>query len=175
VRKLACAFLLGSLLTSGGQASGRLHGAALRIVTRFAWNEALMNVDTSDKKQQRSFGIVMAAAFTALGLIRWALHREVVPLVFFGVAVVFLVLGLVLPRVLRPVLWAWLKFSMALNWLMTHFLLTLSFFGMILPVGGVIRLFGNDPLKREWDPNALSYWEEPEEQPAEFDRYLNQF
>ena len=63
----------------------------------------------------------------------------------------------------------------ALNWLMTHFLLTLSFFGMILPVGGVIRLFGNDPLKREWDPNALSYWEEPEEQPAEFDRYLNQF
>jgi hypothetical protein len=135
-----------------------------------------MNVDTSDKKQQRNFGVVMAAAIAVLGLIRWALHGfEGVPTRFFGVAAVFLVLGLVAPRVLRPVLVAWLKFSMALNWVMTRVLLTTAFFVLIMPTAVILWLVGNDPLKRTWDPNAPSYWEDPEEQPKEFERYLNQF
>ncbi len=134
-----------------------------------------MNIDTSDKKQQRNFGIVMAVAITALGLIRWALHREAAPLCFFYVAAAFLSVGLVAPRALRPVLAAWLKFAIMLNWTVTHVLLTAAFFGMIVPTRVIIRLFGNDPLNRTWDAEASTYWEEPEEQPAEFERYLNQF
>ena len=134
-----------------------------------------MNVDTSDKKQQRNFGLVMAVAITVLGLIRWGLHREGPPLAFFTVAGAFLVLGLVAPRVLRPVLVVWLKFALVLNWLMTRVLLTVAFFGMIVPTRAIMRVFGKDPLNRAWDADAPTYWEEPEEQPTEFDRYLNQF
>jgi len=135
-----------------------------------------MNVDTSDKKQQRNFGIVMAVAIAVLGLIRWALHGfEGLPTRFFGVAVVFLALGLAAPRGLRPVLVVWLKFSMALNWVMTRVLLTTAFFVLIMPTRLILWVAGNDPLKRAWDPGAPSYWEDPEEQPKEFERYLNQF
>lgn len=133
------------------------------------------NIDTRDPKQQRNFGLTMAGAITLLGLIRWALHREGPATAFFAIAAVFLALGLVWPRVLEPVLRVWLKFALAVNWVMTRVLLTLSFFCIILPVSVAMRLFGNDPLKRRWDPNAESYWEEPEEQPAEPERYLNQF
>ena len=135
-----------------------------------------MNVDISDKKQQRNFGIVMAVAISVVGLIRWAIHRfDHLPLWFFYVAAAFLVLGVVAPRVLQPVLYVWLKFSLALNWVMTRVLLTLAFFLIILPSRVMLGLARKDPLNRAWNPQAPSYWEEPEEQPAEFERYLNQF
>lgn len=135
-----------------------------------------MNVDTSSKKEQRNFGLVMAVAISVLGLIRWALHGfEQIPKGFFIVAAVFLVLGLVAPRVLRPVLIVWMKFALVLQWVINRVLLSLAFFLMIVPTRVILSILRKDPLNRAWDPNAASYWEEPEDQPAEFDRYLNQF
>lgn len=134
-----------------------------------------MDIDTTNKKEQRKFGLVMAGAFTVLALIRWALHRGTIPTGFLVIAAAFLVLGLVAPRVLRPVLFVWLKFALALNWFMTRVLLTTAFLGMIVPARILIRLFSTDPLKRAWDPEAPTYWEEPEDQPEELERYLNQF
>ncbi|MDQ1255673.1 MAG: hypothetical protein QG656_266, partial [Candidatus Hydrogenedentes bacterium] len=52
-----------------------------------------MDIDTSDKREQRKFGIVIAVGITVLGMIRWALHRDGLPWVFFAIAAVFLVLG----------------------------------------------------------------------------------
>ena len=135
----------------------------------------MMNVDTSDRKQQRNFGVVMAVAISVLGLIRWASHRHGAPVGFFYVAAAFLISGIVAPRVLRPVLAAWLKFSLALNWVMTRVLLTVAFCVLIIPTRVILRLAGKDPLNRAWDPDAASYWEPAEEQPAELERYLNQF
>jgi len=135
-----------------------------------------MDIDTSDKKELRKFGLVMAVAILVLALIRWALHGfHAWPWYFTYVAIAFGVLGLAAPRLLQPVFWAWMKFALAINWVMTHLLLTLAFFLLILPTRIILRLVGNDPLNRAWDPEALSYWDEPEEQPEEFDRYLNQF
>jgi len=134
-----------------------------------------MDVDISSKKEQRNFGIVMAVAITVIGLIRWGLHRGEPPMTFFYIALAFLFLGLAVPRVLQPVLYVWLKFSLALNWVMTRVLLTVAFFVMIVPTRVIIRLFADDPLKRAWDAEAPTYWEEPEEQPTEFRRYYNQY
>ncbi|HNR33540.1 MAG TPA: SxtJ family membrane protein [Candidatus Hydrogenedentes bacterium] len=135
-----------------------------------------MTLDTSSRSEQRKFGIVMAVAIAVLGLIRWALHGfAVVPTYFFSVAAVFLALGLVAPFVLRPVLIVWMKFAEALNWLTTRVLLTLAFFLLIVPVRVIMLLVRHDPLNRAWDPAAESYWEEAEDQPKEFERYLDQF
>ena len=49
-----------------------------------------MDLNVSDKSEQRKFGIVMAAAIAILGLIRWALHGfEHLPKWFFAVAALF--------------------------------------------------------------------------------------
>ena len=135
-----------------------------------------MNVDTSSKSEQRKFGIVMAVAITVLGLIRWAVHGfEHLPLYFFAVAAAFLVLGLAMPIALKPIFIVWMKFAMVLNWLITRIFLTISFYLMITPVRFLVWLFSEDPLKRKWLPDADTYWEAPEEQPEEFERYRNQF
>lgn len=135
-----------------------------------------MVLDTSSRTEQRKFGILMAVCITILGLIRWAIRGfAVVPTYFLGIAAVFLVLGLVAPPVLRPVLVVWMKFAEALNWLMTRVLLTVAFFLLILPVRVIMKIAGKDPLNRAWNPAAESYWEDAEDQPKEFERYLDQF
>lgn len=135
-----------------------------------------MNIDTSSKSEQRKFGLVMAIAIAILGLIRYALHGfEHLPVWFFGIAIVFLVLGLAVPRALKPIFVAWIKFSLILNWFMTRLLLSIAFFAMIMPARLILFVRGKDPLKRAWQSEWESYWEEPEEQPTDKDRYFNQF
>ncbi len=135
-----------------------------------------IDIDTSDKKEQRKFGLLMAAAIMALGLIRWAFHGfSGFPVYFFIVASVFLLLGLLLPFTLKRVFDVWLRFAVVLNWFMTRLFLTVAFYMLIVPIGIIFRLFGEDPMKRKWKPESDSYWEEPEDQPSDFNRYRKMF
>lgn len=133
-----------------------------------------MNPNTSDRKSQRQFGLVMAAALTVIALARWALHGDTGPWLFAGAAVL-LVLGLVAPGTLRPLFWAWMQFALALNWVVTRILLTIAFFALITPTRLVLRLLGKDTLHRAIDPHAPSYWEPAEEQPSDPEAYRRQF
>ena len=133
-----------------------------------------MKIDTSSKSEQRKFGLVMAAAFTVLGLLSWW-HRGMPPRAVFYIAAAFLVSGLVYPSALRPVLALWLKFSEVLNWVMTRVLLISAFYLLIVPGRFILWVRGIDPLKRTWEPTRESYWEEPEAQPSELPPYRNQF
>ena len=135
-----------------------------------------MNVDIASTKEQRKFGFVMGAAITVLGLVRWWLHGFAeLPVYFFSVAAAFAVLGLVAPRILKPVFYLWIRFGLAMNWLVTRLVLLIAFWITIVPTRVLIRLFGKDPLKREFLPDASSYWEDAEEQPDTMERYLKQF
>ena len=141
----------------------------------------MIDIDVKDRREQRNFGLVMAAAFGVLTLVRWGIHRwfqgewGTPSYWLLGIGAVFGILGLVWPRSLQEVLWAWIKLAVAINWIVTHVLLTLVFFLMIVPIRGLVALFSEDPLKRELQADADTYWEEPEEQPEDPQRYLNQY
>lgn len=136
------------------------------------------NLDTSDRTEQRKFGLVIAAAFLIVGTLRWGLHgfaMDELPLKLYALAVLFFVPGLFFPPVLKPVFIVWIKFAIVLNWVMTRVILTVAFVFMITPTRVIISLFGNDPLKRAWLPDAETYWEEPDPQPDNPAGYRNQF
>ena len=134
-----------------------------------------MNIDITDKREQRNFGLLIAVASVVIGCVRWAIHGGGPPLTFVYVAVGFLVLGIALPRALQPVLYLWIKFALLLNWVMTRLLLTLVWYLAITPTGLFRRLFAEDPLHRKWPPDGESFWEEPDDQPDDLDSYFNQF
>jgi hypothetical protein len=141
----------------------------------------MLDIDVTDRGEQRKFGLVMAAAFGVLTLIRWGIHRWLAgewgppSFILLGIGAVFAVLALAAPRTLEPIFWAWIRFALGVNWVMTRVLLTLVFFLMIVPTRVLVRLFSDDPLKRKWLPESDTYWEEPEEQPEEPERYLDQY
>lgn len=139
-----------------------------------------MEFDFKSKDEQRKFGIVMAVAIPVLGCIRTGLHwyrgEEVsFPVYFVAVGAIFLGLGLVAPKLLQPLLYVWIKFALALNWIMTRVMLSIVFYLMMTPGRLLIRIFGQDPLKRDWQADLDTFWETPEEAPREFDRYKDQF
>ena len=136
----------------------------------------MLDIDTSSRTEQRKFGLVMAVAISVLGLLRYAIHGFAqFPLWFFVVAGVFAFFGLVWPRALKPVLIVWMKFALVLNWVMTRILLTVVYWVVIVPMGIIMGLFSEDPLKRKWLAKTDSYWEAPEEQPTELEQWRNQF
>jgi len=137
----------------------------------------MVKPDTSSRVEQRKFGLVMAAAFCLLGLLRWAIHHfSAFPVWFFVVAAVFAVLGLVAPRVLQPVFVVWMKLAEALNWFMTRVFLTVAWWLIITPTSLIMRLGRKeDPLKRAWLPASDTYWEPAEEMGEGVESFKNQF
>ncbi len=133
-----------------------------------------MDVDTSSRKEQRAFGLVMAVAIVVVTVIHWLIRRELATWPFY-ISAAFAVLGLVAPIVLKPVFVVWIKFSLLLNWTVTRILLSIIFYLMIAPTGWLMLIFSDDPLKRRFDADAETYWEEPEDQPEDPARYENMF
>jgi hypothetical protein len=135
-----------------------------------------MDIKPPNKRDLRAFGLIMAGAIIVLGGIRWWLHGFAgFPVWYCVVAGIFLLAGLLVPESLRPVYWVWMRFALVLNWVITRVVLITIFTLMIIPGRLALLIKRHDPLKREWLNDTETYWEEPEEQPAEFDRYLNQF
>ena len=133
-----------------------------------------MDVDTSSRREQRNFGIVMAIAISIITLIRWAIRGDLATWPFY-LAGAFLILGLVVPIALKPIFIVWMKFALVLNWIVTRVLLSIVFYLMIVPMRGLVAIFGDDPLKRRFESDADTYWEEPDEQPEDPARYENMF
>ncbi len=75
-----------------------------------------------------------------------------------GIAVGFLVLGLAVPIVLKPIYIGWMSFAIVMGFFMTKVILTLVFSIALTPGGVIMRLLGKDPMNQKIDKNADSYW-----------------
>jgi hypothetical protein len=67
-------------------------------------------------------------------------------------------LGLFEPRFIRPVYVAWMVLAFPIGWVVSRLILGLLFFGIVTPVGLVLRLTGRDPLLLRPVRGADSYW-----------------
>jgi predicted membrane metal-binding protein len=105
----------------------------------------------------RGFGLVFAVVFAIVAL--WPLYGGgEVRLWAAGVAGVFGVLALVLPKLLAPLNRLWMKLGMLIQRIVSPIILGILFFLTITPIGLFMRLFGKDFLRLRWDPDADSYW-----------------
>lgn len=114
----------------------------------------------------RSFGLVMAAAFAILGGLRWyRRHHEAdfdlkapANAWFFAVGAVFLLVALAAPSVLNPLNKLWTKLGLLMGKVMAPIIMGLLLYLVVTPVGLIVRLLGGDPLRLKFDPKADSYW-----------------
>ena len=51
----------------------------------------------------------------------------------------------------------WMKFAVVAAWLNTRLIMLLLFYGIILPIGLLRRIFGKDSMRRRFEPGAESY------------------
>jgi len=131
-------------------------------------------------KDVRWFGVIM---LVALGLIALYLYRKAVkagdapgsaPLVLACVGAVVCAAALAAPRFMRPVYAGWMFVGRAMGTVVNAVVLAVVFYAVVTPMGIVMRLAGRDPLKRAFESDATSYWQEREPHP-EKERYERQF
>lgn len=106
-----------------------------------------------------------------------AIRKFDAPRVAMGIGVVALaviVIYYVVPSLRRPLFAAWLATVFPIGWLLSHFLLALVFYLVVLPIGLFLKLFRYDPLRRSFDRQAASYWIR-RALPSEPKRYFQQF
>ena len=129
-----------------------------------------------DRKGYREFGLVTGAIVVGL----------------FGLAIPFLfgfnypswpaawplswpwlilwVLGgmaLIAPMSLKPVYKYWMMFGLFMGtYIMTPLIMFIVFFGMFMPIGLIMRLFGKDGMERKLDKDADTYRVESAQPPA---------
>lgn len=105
----------------------------------------------------RSFGLVFASFFLIVGILP-LLHEDPFREWSLALALIFLLLALFAPRLLGPLNQLWTKFGILLHSIISPIALGLLFFGVIMPIGLLMRLLAKDPLRLRFDKSATTYW-----------------
>jgi hypothetical protein len=135
--------------------------------------EDIKQLKTGDR-ELRKFGLVVGGVFAALGLLFLWRHPGRSPY-FLWPGGVLMLLGVVLPRMLKWVYVAWMSLAFVLGFIMAHVILTLFFFLIITPIGLVAWLFGQDFLSLKLDRTAKSYWIPRDPKAKSLKEYERQF
>ena len=118
--------------------------------------EEIKNIK-SEKSDIRKFGITIGIILMIIaGFLFWKEKESFQILLTVGL--IFCVLGIAIPVVLKPVYWIWMIFATILGWIITHVILSLLFYIIITPIGLIPRFFGKQFLELKWDKSKNSYW-----------------
>jgi len=117
--------------------------------------EEIKNIPSS-KKDIKSFGITIGIVLFIISGLLIYYDKDVYQLIAI-IASIFIVLGFILPILLKPIYFIWMTFAAILGWIMTRLILSLVFYLIITPIGLITRIIGEDflALKKK---NLDSYW-----------------
>ena len=105
----------------------------------------------------RSFGIVFFFVFLIISL--WPLMNENPIRVWsIFIALIFLTLGLINSKILKPLNILWFKFGMLLGSIIAPIVMGLIFFAVITPTSFIMKIMGKDLLNNKYDKKKASYW-----------------
>jgi len=120
-------------------------------------HENLLRKQDVSLSSNRTFGLVFTVVFILVGILP-LLYGYPIQLWSLALSGLFLLLTLARPGFLGPLNHWWTHFGLLLHSIVSPITLGALFFGMVTPIGLVMRLIGHDPLRLKFDGNAQSYW-----------------
>jgi hypothetical protein len=109
-------------------------------------------------KDLRAFGLVLAGILLVIGAAQFFKgHSSVYPW-FLTASSVSLALSLAAPGALTPVFTVFVRVARAVGWVNARVLLILIYYLLIVPLSGIIKILGKDPLVKGFDRGVETYW-----------------
>ena len=127
------------------------------------------------RREVRQFAWAMAISVGLAGCLVWYRGNVQTAQGLGGIAVLFLLCGLLLPAGLKPVYVVWMYVARVLGWISMHVLVGLVFYTLFTPVGLAMRLLQYDPLYRKLERDRESYWARRGELQPSRQQYDRQF
>jgi hypothetical protein len=136
---------------------------------------SLIEINWCPKSRElRQFSLAWIAFFGLLGAYTlWANAALGAAIVLWFVAAAG-VIGWFWPRAIRPAYLVLMALALPIGWVFSHLLLAIVYYLVLTPIGLVMRRFGYDPLARELDRSAKSYWT-PHDSTGDPERYFKQY
>ncbi|MFQ5628521.1 MAG: SxtJ family membrane protein [bacterium] len=125
-------------------------------------------------KELRKFGLTIGIFLGVVaGFLFWKEKPAAEYLAYIAGA--FLLAGLFVPMVLKPIFLGWMSFAVVMGFFMTKVILFLLFSLVFAPAGLVIRILGKDPLHQKIDRQKESYWIKRDRKPFDPASAENQY
>lgn len=134
-----------------------------------------LNTQPTPRELRQFAGIWFLAAAAVLGaVLHWRAQSETATLAVWGLGAFVAVVGLALPAAIKPLYIVLLYVSYPLGWVVSYLILIVIYYLILTPIGLLKRMFSSDPLTRNFDQKAQSYWV-PRSKSSQAEDYFRQF
>lgn len=120
-------------------------------------------------------GLLIVFFAIVAGIWKFRSGQTAGPAILVGVAWTIGLLGLMIPQAVRWVYVGWMVAVFPVGWIISHLLLAVIFFGVMMPIGLILRMLGRDPMCKRLDRTASTYWIARPTEPIDSQRYFRQF
>ncbi len=111
-----------------------------------------------NQKQLRDFGLLTGAMVAVLfGLLLPWIRGHALPSIPWAIAAILWCLAVLAPKSLDPVYQVWMRIGLVLGWINTRIILGIVFYGLVTPMGAIMRLLNQDPMARKFEENLQTY------------------
>jgi carbamoyltransferase len=121
---------------------------------------ALIEINrTPSRRDLTWFGAVLLLFFLVIGgLLGRALDSDVARNILWAAGSLVALVYYVVPPLRRPMFVGWMYAAYPIGFVVSHVLLGLVYFGVVTPIGLLMRAVGHDPMARRFDRSAPTYW-----------------
>jgi hypothetical protein len=117
-----------------------------------------LNRSPSTRELRWFAGLWFPAMCALAGASVWRrFHAPQAAISIWTIAALLAIAGLCAPRVIRPIYTGLIRITFPVGWVLSHVLLFSVYFVVITPLGVLVRRF-HDPMARQFDRPAKSYW-----------------
>ena len=128
------------------------------------------------RRQLNQFGFIWLGFLALFGAIAYFKFSSPEAARWLWVAAVAVpILGWLVPAFMRLVFLGMSYLAWPIGFVVSHVVLAVVYYLVLTPIGLLTRLFGYDPMKKGFDPEATSYWVERPSGAVDARRYFRQF
>jgi Saxitoxin biosynthesis operon protein SxtJ len=121
---------------------------------------ALVDINWNpSRKELRVFSLLLVAfGVIVAGALYQRLESDAPAITVLVITSAIGLLGIVLPNCVRLVYVVWMGLAFPVGWIVSHTMMLAVFFLVVTPIGLVMRMCGRDPMQRQINRKAKTYW-----------------
>jgi len=133
-----------------------------------------MNLSSLELPSNRKFGFFFSLVFLILAGYFWWTSVESLVACFIFLSGAFLLITLFKADLLLPLNRIWMRLGLVLGMIVSPVIMGIIFFGLFVPLGIMMRVFGRDELRLK-TISRPSHWRERSSEETDVDAFKRQF